>query len=153
MTDPSGFIITYRMHSCELITNLSTQKVLCHPQHRTPDLISYTGVTGRWGLLLIHEQSKPHLPGKSRPRCYAKSPIAQEVFLIPGFISGWFSMSPLPRLHHHDIMTIVELFFSFPGGSPCHHCLDYIIFTSFTTSALCQESKLLKKKKNSIPWL
>ena len=24
---------------------------------------------------------------------------------------GWFSMSPLPRLHHHDIMTIVELFF------------------------------------------
>ena len=54
------------------------------------------------------------------------------------------TMSPLPRLHHHDIMTIVELFFSFPGGSPCHHCLDYIIFTSFTTSALCQESKLLK---------
>jgi len=26
-------------------------------------------------------------------------------------IMGWFSMSPLPRLHHHDIMTIVELFF------------------------------------------
>ena len=25
-------------------------------------------------------------------------------------IAGWFSMSPLPRLHHHDIMTIVELF-------------------------------------------
>ena len=24
---------------------------------------------------------------------------------------GWFSMSPLPRLHHHDIMTIVELSF------------------------------------------
>ena len=23
----------------------------------------------------------------------------------------WFSMSPWPRLHHHDIMTIVELFF------------------------------------------
>ena len=23
---------------------------------------------------------------------------------------GWFSMSPLPRLHHHDIMTIVGLF-------------------------------------------
>ena len=22
---------------------------------------------------------------------------------------GWFSMSPLPRLHHHDIMTIVGL--------------------------------------------
>ena len=22
---------------------------------------------------------------------------------------SWFSMSPLPRLHHHDIMTIVEL--------------------------------------------
>ena len=24
---------------------------------------------------------------------------------------GWFSMSPLPGLHHHDIMTIVGLFF------------------------------------------
>jgi len=24
---------------------------------------------------------------------------------------GWFSMSPLPRLHHHDIMNIVGLFF------------------------------------------
>ena len=24
---------------------------------------------------------------------------------------GWFSMSPLSRLHHHDIITIVELFF------------------------------------------
>ena len=24
---------------------------------------------------------------------------------------GWFSMSPLHRLHHHDIMAIVELFF------------------------------------------
>ena len=23
---------------------------------------------------------------------------------------GWFSMSPLPRLHHHDIMTIAKLF-------------------------------------------
>ena len=23
----------------------------------------------------------------------------------------WFSMSPLPRLHHRDIMTIVELAF------------------------------------------
>ena len=26
---------------------------------------------------------------------------------------GWFSMSPLPRLHHHDIMTIVELYVPF----------------------------------------
>ena len=25
-------------------------------------------------------------------------------------IAGWFSMSPLSRLHHHDITTIVELF-------------------------------------------
>jgi len=25
-------------------------------------------------------------------------------------VVGWFSMSPLPRLHHHDIMTIVGLF-------------------------------------------
>ena len=25
-------------------------------------------------------------------------------------INGWFSMSPLPRLHHHDVMSIVELF-------------------------------------------
>ena len=24
------------------------------------------------------------------------------------FMLGWFSMSPLPRLHHHGIMTIVE---------------------------------------------
>ena len=24
---------------------------------------------------------------------------------------GCFSMSPLPRLHHHDIMTVVELSF------------------------------------------
>ena len=28
------------------------------------------------------------------------------------------TMSPLPRLHHHDIMTIVELFLSFLVG---HH--------------------------------
>jgi len=26
-----------------------------------------------------------------------------------GYTGGWVSMSPLPRLHHHDIMTIVEL--------------------------------------------
>ena len=26
---------------------------------------------------------------------------------------GWFSMSPLPRLHHHDIMTVVELYIPF----------------------------------------
>jgi len=54
----------------------------------------------------------------------------------------WFSMSLLPRLHHHDIMTIVELFsrtksfchiltqdkkkkkgkFPFPGPSPNPNC-------------------------------
>ena len=27
--------------------------------------------------------------------------------------AGWFSMLPLPRLHHHDIMTIVGLFVLF----------------------------------------
>ena len=31
--------------------------------------------------------------------------------LVYGNKAGWFSMSPLPRLHHHDIMAIVELFF------------------------------------------
>ena len=33
----------------------------------------------------------------------------------------WFSMSPLPRLHHHDIMTIVELFFIYiPFVTSCN---------------------------------
>ena len=26
---------------------------------------------------------------------------------------GWFSMSPTPRLHHHDIMTIVGLLLTY----------------------------------------
>ena len=47
---------------------------------------------------------------------------------------GWFSMSPLPRLHHHDIMTIVDL--------PCH---DKVLFSHFYT-----EKK--KKKKGKIPF-
>ena len=34
---------------------------------------------------------------------------------------GWFFMSPLPRLHHHDIMTIVGLFFIYiPFVTICH---------------------------------
>ena len=34
----------------------------------------------------------------------------QSGFLNLQRMSGWFSMSPLPRSHHHDIMAIVELF-------------------------------------------
>ena len=37
---------------------------------------------------------------------------SQTSWLVHGVtVLGWFSMSPLPRLHHHDIMTIVGLFF------------------------------------------
>jgi len=43
-----------------------------------------------------------------------------------------FSMSPLPRLHHHDIMTIVEIFFIYapfvtPGQSAV---LSHFVFTN-----------------------
>jgi len=31
-------------------------------------------------------------------------------YTVPSTV-GLFSMSPLPRLHHHDVMTIVGLFF------------------------------------------
>ena len=37
---------------------------------------------------------------------------------------GWLSMSPLPRLHHHDIMTIVELL---------HHGQDKVVLSHFNT--------------------
>ena len=33
--------------------------------------------------------------------------------LQEGILPGWFSMSPLPRLHHHDITTIVTVVESF----------------------------------------
>ena len=43
------------------------------------------------------------------------NPQTKHLYLALSFFSGhyvigWFSMSPLPRLHHHDIMTIVGLF-------------------------------------------
>ena len=33
--------------------------------------------------------------------------------LQEGILPGWFSMSPLPRLHYHDITTIVTVVESF----------------------------------------
>ena len=110
------------MHSCQPIYPPKKCRVIHSTGCISLELTAKLGVTGRWGLLFIHEQSKPYLPGKSRPRCYAKSPTAQEVFLIPGLISRWFSMSPLPRLHHHDIMTIVKLFFIL---NYTYHSLQY----------------------------
>ena len=47
---------------------------------------------------------------------------------------SWFSMSPLPRLHHHDIMTIVELL----------HCAR--------TKLFCHILARTKKGKNLILW-
>ena len=46
------------------------------------------------------------------------NPQTKHLYLALSFFSGhyvigWFSMSPLPRLHHHDIMTIVGLFVPF----------------------------------------
>ena len=47
------------------------------------------------------------------------NPQTKHLYLALSFFSGyyvkwgWFSMSPLPRLHHHDIMTIVGLLHSF----------------------------------------
>ena len=35
-------------------------------------------------------------------------PLFVDLRVVPHV--GWFSMSPLPRLHHHDIITIVGLF-------------------------------------------
>ena len=35
------------------------------------------------------------------------------VFFFGHYVAGWFSMLLLPRLHHHDIMTIAGLFVSF----------------------------------------
>ena len=51
---------------------------------------------------------------------------------------GWFSMSPLPRLHHHDIMTIVGL--------------SFILTVPRQSSFLALLHKEKKKGKNSIPW-
>ena len=61
--------------------------------------------------------------------------------LYPGLSShpspGWFSMSPLLRLHHHDNMTIVELL---------HRAT-----TKFFCHTLTQR-KTKKEGKNPIPW-
>ena len=38
-------------------------------------------------------------------------------------LMGWFSMSPSPRLHHHDIMTIVKLFFMYIHTLPYNTCI------------------------------
>ena len=54
------------------------------------------------------------------------------------FALGWFSMSPLPRLHHHDIRTIVELFFIYVP------CQDKVVLSHFNTDK--------KKKKGKIPF-
>ena len=45
---------------------------------------------------------------------------------------GWFSMSPLPRLHHHDIMTIVELL---------HHGQDKVVLSHFNTDTQKKEGE------------
>ena len=52
---------------------------------------------------------------------------------------GWFSMSPLPRLHHPDIMTIVELFSIYIPFVTIPH--QDKVFVTFDTD----------KKKNSTP--
>ena len=50
---------------------------------------------------------------------------------------GWFSMSPLPRLHHHDIMTIVGLLLT-------RH--DKVLFSHFYT----ERKKKRKEKFHSL---
>ena len=59
-----------------------------------------------------------HRPGLlfNSARCMLINPLLTLHTLnwfVIGWIgySGWFSTSPLPRLHHHDIMTNVGLFF------------------------------------------
>ena len=57
---------------------------------------------------------------------------------------GWFAMSPLPRLHHHDIMTIVGLFSILTFVQLLHRAT-----TKFFLTLLHREKK--KEGKNSIP--
>ena len=49
--------------------------------------------------------------------------------------SGWFSMSPLPRLHHHDYCGVIQL----EVNKPCH---DKVLLSHFNQ----------EKKKKAIPW-
>ena len=84
-----------------------------------PPLINYTDFTltgpKRWSF----EEGSPltSLPHASLV-CQNQSSIfiyvklASDVSVLTHVHNlGWFSMSPLPRLHHHNIMTIVGLFF------------------------------------------
>ena len=59
--------------------------------------------------------------------------------------NSWFSMSPLPRLYSHDIITIVELFFILTIVELLH-CAR--------TKSFCHILTQTKEKegKNSIPW-
>ena len=50
----------------------------------------------------------------------------------------WFSMSPLLKLHHHNIMTIVELLFMLTIVELLHHA---------TTKVFCHTLTQRKKKK------
>jgi len=58
--------------------------------------------------------------------------------------NGWLSMSPLPRLHHHDIMTIVGLFSILTFVQLLCTVPRQSFFSHFYTEK--------KKMKNSIPW-
>ena len=58
-------------------------------------LAGHVGRLVRWG----HQTVRGCNIDNPAPPCTGKT------------FSGWFSMSPLPRLHHHDIITIVGLFF------------------------------------------
>ena len=55
------------------------------------------------------------------------------------FALGWFSMSPLPRLHHHDITIIVELFFIYVP------CQDKVVLSHFNT-----DKKKRREKSHSL---
>ena len=65
--------------------------------------------------------------GKHQQQIFLKSASST----ITSYLSwGWFSMSPLPRLHHHDIIAIVDLFDYCGVITPCH---NKVLLSHFNT--------------------
>jgi len=62
-----------------------------------------------YALYMQHQPTGVHVALIIRCVSISIKPCVGKVLKVPPHV-GWFSMSPLPRLHHHDVMTIVGLF-------------------------------------------
>ena len=125
-----------------LIRTLEQVPNLCFSELRTPH--QWRGEGRAW---------PGTCPAKVRPAhvCTALVLLAQclSIQQVPGqyqcpdYGHGWFSMSLLPRLHHHDIMTIVELFFILTIVELLHRATTKFSCYTFNTEKKRKKEKIL----------